>query len=656
MSRQLNMSVHELRSRIRAAGFRVSVKARKVDNSLAKEIIKKLSGAPAQAPVVVERVGKVEIPPFVTVKEFSERLKQPVTEVIKKLIQNGVMATINEEIDAETATIIAADFGAEIEVQREAMAQGRLGAGYVQDLLSREDSAKLKPRPPIVAVMGHVDHGKTTLLDTIRKTNVVATEAGAITQKIGAYQVTIGHPEGAEATEGSQGDFAGRKITFLDTPGHEAFAAMRARGANVTDIIVLVVAADDSVKPQTVEVINRAKLTKTPLIVAINKIDKPGASPDKTKADLASLGVTVEDWGGTTPSAAISAKQGTGIDKLLELILLAAEVEELRANPTGQVLGTVIDSHLSRGQGAVATVLVQNGELRVGDPIVVGTAYGKTRSMEDAMGRKVKAAPPSTPVLISGLSDVPEVGDILKVVANIEEAKQQALALQKQERAKRLQSKPLIKLDPKQRELKVILRAGVQGSMEALHDALLRLGSDEVKLNIVDQGVGEITDSDITLAENTRSVILGFHTKAGASALKLAKLRGVTVDLYEVIYELIEDVTSVLLAMMPVEIQQVILGRAKIKAVFRTEKDSMIIGGEVIEGRVVDKKKFKIFRTKTFIGEGKIDELQQNRVEAPEVLAGKEFGLKVLTQKPILAGDILEVFDEQVKKREAPKT
>src|SRR3990167_871699 len=666
LSGQLNIPINELRNRIREAGFRIPPRARKLNNTVAREIIRKLSGRRVESRETKPAgPSRIEVGEFITVKDCSQKLNLPITSVIKKLMENGVMATINEEIDAETAAIIGSEFGVAVEVKRQAPDEMKLGLGYVSEFLAKEDPAKLQERPPIVAVMGHVDHGKTTLLDTIRKTNVVATEAGAITQHIGAYQVEVppGEKPKSRESEANRGiprqardDFAGRKITFLDTPGHEAFAAMRARGANVTDIIVLVVAADDSVKPQTVEVINRAKLTKTPLIVAINKIDKPGASPDKTKADLASLGVTVEDWGGTTPSSAISAKQGTGIDKLLELILLAAEVEELRANPTGQVLGTVIDSHLSRGQGAVATVLVQNGELRVGDPIVVGTAYGKTRSMEDAMGRKVKAAPPSTPVLISGLSDVPEVGDILKVVANIEEAKQQALALQKQERAKRLQSKPLIKLDPKQRELKVILRAGVQGSMEALHDALLRLGSDEVKLNIVDQGVGEITDSDITLAENTRSVILGFHTKAGASALKLAKLRGVTVDLYEVIYELIEDVTSVLLAMMPVEIQQVILGRAKIKAVFRTEKDSMIIGGEVIEGRVVDKKKFKIFRTKTFIGEGKIDELQQNRVEAPEVLAGKEFGLKVLTQKPILAGDILEVFDEQVKKREAPKT
>ena len=637
LSRQLNMSVHELRSRIRDAGFRVSGKASKVDNSLAKEIISKLSGVTV-VPVVEEKIGKIEIPPFITVKEFSEKLKKPVTEVIKKLIQNGVMATINEEIDAETATIIAADYSVEVEVQREAAAHGRLGTGYVQDFLSREEEANLSPRPPIVAVMGHVDHGKTTLLDTIRKTNVAATEAGAITQKIGAYQV----------------EHQGKFITFLDTPGHEAFAAMRARGANVTDIIVLVVAADDSVKPQTVEVTNRAKLTKTPLIVAINKVDKPGANPDKVKADLSGLGVTVEDWGGTTPAVLISAKQGTGIDKLLEIILLMAEVEELRANPAGQVLGTVIDSHVSRGQGAIATVLVQNGVLKIGDPVVVGTAYGKVRSMEDAIGKKVKAAEPSTPVLLSGLSDVPEVGDILKVVGNVEEAKLQAVNLQKQERAKRLQSKSFLRADPKQRELKVILRAGVQGSLEALRDALLRLGSEEVKLNIVDQGVGEITESDISHAENTKSVILGFHTKASASALKLAKLRGVTIDLYEVIYELIEDVTSALLTMMPVEIQMVTLGRAKIKAVFRSEKESMIVGGEVIEGKVVEKKKFKIFRDKVFIGEGKIDELQQNRIEASEVGAGKEFGLKVLTKKPILAGDILEVFDEQVKKREMP--
>jgi len=635
LSQQLNMSVQDLRSKMRQAGFRVSQKARKVDNSLAKEIIRKLTGAPAEEETKVEGpIIKITIPPFIRVKDFSVRLGRPVTEVIKKLILNGVMATINEEIDAETAGIIAAEFGVDVETEKSETAV-KAGLGFVTDLIAQENEQSLQARPPIVAVMGHVDHGKTTLLDTIRKTNVVATEAGAITQHIGAYQV----------------NHNSKSITFLDTPGHEAFAAMRARGANVTDMIVLVVAADDSVKPQTLEVINRAKLTKTPMIVAINKVDKPEANPDRVKGDLANLGVTIEEWGGTTPAVNISAKTGTGIDKLLETILLLSEMEELKANPIGATLGTVIESHLSKGQGAVATVLVQNGTLSSGDVVVVGSAYGKIRSMEDAAGKKLKAATPSTPVLISGISGVPEVGDILKVMPSLETAKTEAINLQKLERVKRLESKPMLKADPNQKELKLILRADVAGSLDAIVNSLTKLETEDVKLNIVDQKVAEISESDIQLAENTKSVIIGFHTKINPAAAKLSKQRGITVDQYDIIYELIEDVTEALLAMMPMVVVETILGRAKIKAVFRTEKDVQIVGGEVTDGKIADKKKFRILRDKALVGEGKIDELQQNKIEVGEVSHGKEFGLKVKVRQPIKTGDMLEVFDESVKKK-----
>src|SRR3989344_1140501 len=660
LSQQLNMSVQELRNKMRVAGFRVSMKASKVDNSLAKEIITVLSGRVVTQAAAPEKVSKITVPPLITVKDFSEKLKQPVTAVIKKLIQNGVMATINEEIDAETAGIIASEFGVEVEVKKKESEGTKLALGYVYDLIAKEDPANLVLRAPIVAVMGHVDHGKTTLLDTIRKTNVVATEAGAITQHIGAYQVEVppGEKPKSRESEANRGiprqardDFAGRKITFLDTPGHEAFAAMRARGANVTDIIVLVVAADDSVKPQTLEVINRAKLTKTPMIVAINKIDKPEANADRVKSDLSSLGVTIEEWGGTTPAVAVSAKTGLGIDKLLETILLVAEMEELKANPAGQTLGTVIESHLSRGQGAVATVLVQNGTLKVGDTVIVGTAFGKVRTMEDALGRKLKEVTPSQPVLISGISDVPEVGDILKVTGSLEEAKSQAITLQKLERVKRLMSRSQIKADPNTRELKLILRADVQGSLGAITDALGKLGTEDVKLNIVDQKVAEITESDIQLAENTQSTIIGFHTRMTPGVAKLAKQKNITVDIYDIIYELIEDVTQALLVMMPMVVVETILGRAKIKAVFRTEKDLMIVGGEVAEGKIADKKKFRIYRDKSPIGEGKIDELQQNKIEVSEVGQGKEFGLKIKVKTPVKAGDVLEIFDESVKKK-----
>ncbi len=668
LSRQLNMSIHELRDQMRQAGFRLPPRARKVDNNLAREIIKKLSDKPVLEAPIESPVSQITIPQYITVRDFSLKLQQPVTTVIKKLLQNGVMASINEEIDAETATIIAQEFGAETEVEKAAAGETRLGLGYVSETLAKEDPQKLQPRSPIVAVMGHVDHGKSTLLDFIRKTNVVATEAGGITQHIGAYQVTVGHPDGSAAaeTEGSQGKSDGilhsaqndkglRTITFLDTPGHEAFAAMRARGANVTDIIVLVVAADDSVKPQTVEVINRAKLTKTPLVVALNKIDKPEANPEKVKGDLANLGVTVEEWGGKTPAVPISAKTGAGIDKLLEIILLTAEVEELRANPAGQTLGAVIESHLSRGQGAMATILVQNGSLKIGEPVVVGTTFGKIRTMEDASGKKIKIAPPSTPVLVSGLSGLPEVGDILRVMSTLEEAKLLALNLEKQERAKKLLARPVIKPDPNQKELKVIIKADVQGSLEAILDVLSKLGSEGAKLTIVDQGVGEITESDIQRAENTQSIILGFNTRVNPAVMRHAKQRNVTIDLYEVIYELVEDVTEALLAMMPMEVIETKIGRSRIKAIFRTEKDFMIMGGEVLEGSMKDKKKFRISRDKKLVGEGKIEELQQNRLEVGEVTQGKEFGLKAQTPTEIQIGDILEVYDEIVKRKELAK-
>lgn len=672
LSQQLNMSVHELRAKMREAGFSFSPRVRKINNVLAREIIGKLSAKPEAATARPEAVTQtISIPAVITVKEFAQKLGQPVTAVIKKLIDNGVMATINEEIDADTAVIIGSEFGAEVTTEKKGEERGRLSLSYIDETLKSEKPEELKPRPPIVAIMGHVDHGKTTLLDTIRKTNVVAEEAGAITQHIGAYQVEVPakqeptsratlselkgrhgiREEGIPASAGD--DFAGkaRKITFLDTPGHEAFAAMRARGANVTDIIVLVVAADDSVKPQTAEVINRAKLTKTPLVVAINKIDKPDANPEKVKADLAELGVVVEQYGGKVPAAAISAKTGQGLDELLEVILLTAELEELKANPAGKTVAVVIESRLSRTQGPVATVLVLNGTLKAGDPVAVGAAYGKLRQLEDAKGQKVKEATPAQPVRITGLSAVPEVGDILRVTESLDEAKAVATQILRQERAKRLMPVKKIKADTTRGELNLILRADVQGSLEAIVEALTKLENESVKLNLVSQGAGEVTESDVQLAESTGSTIIGFNARVSPAADRLARQRGVTIDQYDVIYELVEDVTNALLELMPVEVIEKVLGRAKIKAIFRTEKKTMIVGGEVAEGKISDKKKFRILREGERVGTGKIEELQQNKVEVDEVRVGKEFGVKAEVTAPIAVGDVLEVYDEEVKKK-----
>lgn len=654
LSKKLNMSEHQLRQEMREAGIRVGYNVKKINNAIAREVIKKLSAEPAAPQKVDLEKGpdKISIGKYVSVKEFSEKLERPVAEVIKKLIENGVMATINEEIDADTAIIIGEEFGTEVAVEAGGSDSSKLGFGYVAEVLAKQDPKDLKARPPIVAVMGHVDHGKTTLLDAVRKTNVVQDEAGAITQHIGAYQVEV-HPSGepkSRAGEASQGTSG--KITFLDTPGHEAFAAMRARGANVTDIIVLVVAADDSVKPQTVEVINRAKLAKIPIVLAINKIDKPDANPDRVKADLAQLGVQVEEWGGKVPVAMVSAKTGKGIDELLELILLTAEMEELTANPSGEAVGAVIESHLSRGQGAVATVLVQNGTLEVGDPVVVGVASGKIRSLEDSGQNKVKKASPATPVKISGLSDVPEVGDIFRVVGSIDEAKRMAFSLKRQERVRKLRAVRAIKADRDKQELNLIIRADVQGSLEAILEALNKLESEDVKLKIVESGVGEVSESDVNLARSTDSTVISFQARINQTASKIAKQKGVTIDQYDVIYELVEDVTNALLEMMPVEVVEKDLGRAKIKAVFMTDLPMMIIGGDVAEGKIVDKKKFYIMRDKEKIGAGKIEELQTGKQDVDEVSSGKEFGLKVKVDALIKEGDLLEIFDEEVKKKE----
>ncbi len=633
LSKQLNMSSQQLRYKIREAGFFVSPKANKIDNQLAKQILNTLSQKKAESAKPTEPKD-VTLPKVLSVKELAAKLGLDITVVIKKLIQNGVMATINEEIDYDTATIVATDLGFNVSETPEATA--RLGLGYVADELKKELAATpdvFVVRPPIVAIMGHVDHGKTTLLDTMRNTKVVETEAGSITQHIGAYQVK--HNE--------------KFITFLDTPGHEAFSAMRARGANVTDIIVLVVAADDGVKPQTIEVINRAKLTATPLIVAINKIDKPDANLERVKKELADFGVLIEEWGGTTPVAKISALTGQGVDELLDLILLQAEVMDLKANPTGQTMGTVIEAHLSRTLGPVATVIVQNGTLNLGDIVAVGKAFGKVRSMIDARGAKLKTAPPSRALRISGISDVPQTGDILKTYPDLNEAKNQATAVARGERAKKFATTKQLSFAGK--DLNLIIKVDVQGSLEAINEALAKLKNTEVKINVLEESAGEINENDVLRADSAHGVIIGFHTKVSAQAAKLAQAKGVTIQTYDIIYELIEDITRQVVDMLTPEVLRTDLGRAKILAIFRTEKDSMIIGGNVAEGKIKDGAEFEIKRGDEIIGKGVVTQLQQNKIKTKEVLRGSEFGANVKTGTKIAEGDVLVLFEETVRKK-----
>jgi translation initiation factor IF-2 len=633
LSKQLNMSVPQLRSKMYAAGFRVPLKANKIDNYMAKQVLNAFGAKQQEEPKVENR--NISLPKVLSVKELAQKLGLDVTVVIKKLIQNGVMATINEEIDYDTAAIVATDLGFEVSEIQEATT--KLGLGFVSDSIRTE--AKNNPeafisRPPVVAVMGHVDHGKTTLLDSIRKTKVVEQEAGRITQHIGAYQV----------------ERQGKRITFLDTPGHEAFSAMRTRGANITDIIVLTVAADDGVKPQTIEVINRAKLTETPLIVTVNKIDRPDANIERVKKELSDYGVLIEEWGGNVPVAKISALTGEGVDELLDLILLQAEVMELKANPEGQVLGTVIESHLSPTLGSVATILIQNGTLKLSDIVGAGKAFGKVRSMTDYVGKKVKVARPSKPVQITGLSDVPEAGDILRTYEILDEAKSSALAVIKSERAKKISGLARRKISDS-KDINLIIKVDVVGSLEAINDALSKLKNSEVKLNVLEQGVGEINENDILRAASANGQVVGFHTRMNPKAVKLAQARQVPVQSYEIIYELVEDLTKQVVELLTPEVLRTDLGRAKILAVFRTEKDKMIVGGTVLEGKIKDAATVEIKRGDDVMGSGQIAELQQNKNKAKEVAKGFEFGVSIKTPVKIAVGDVLLAYEETVRKR-----
>jgi translation initiation factor IF-2 len=639
LSSQLNISIQELRSKAGAKGFVISPRANKIDNYLAKQILNSLQVREKPVDKTTGEPKKVSLPAYIKVRDFATLLELPAVDIIKVLIKNGVMATINEEVDFETATIIAQDLGFEVSAEQTQETE-EYGLAFLQKTLAEEKPENLERRPPIVAVMGHVDHGKTTLLDAIRKTDVVAGESGGITQHIGAYQVKKD----------------GKSITFLDTPGHEAFVEMRARGANVTDLIVLVVAADDSVRPQTIEVINRAKFTNTPLIVAINKVDKENANVIKVKQELAEHGVLTEEWGGKTIAVEVSAKQNMGIDNLLEMVLLQAEVEDFKANPNGKILGTVIESHTALGKGTVATVIVQNGTLKVGDIIVAGGAHGRVKTLEDEHGKKLKQALPSMPVKISGFSELPEVGDILQTTETLEEARAIAQEIQKKNRSHRLANRPTLQGDSENKTLNLILKADAAGSLEAIKQSFAKLKNDEVTINILSEGIGEINETDVLSAESSKATIIAFRTKTNPKAINLAKQKKVAIDTYEVIYELLEDVTSAVIKMFTPEMEKVSFGRGSVLAIFRTEKGQMIIGGEVREGELRKNKPVAIWRkdaegVEQELGRGEILDLQQSKTATKEVAKGHEFGMKIKTGVKIAEGDILESFEESLKQK-----
>mgnify|MGYP005757656749 CR=1 FL=1 len=567
----------------------------------------------------------------ITVKELAEKLNMSGTELVKNLMKKGVMAGINQSIDFDTAVKIGEDFNVIIEREPE--------KDIMEETFKEEpdDEKDLQERPPVVVVMGHVDHGKTSLLDSIRHSSVTSTEAGGITQHIGAYTVQID----------------GKPITFLDTPGHEAFTAMRMRGAQVTDIAVLVVAADDGVMPQTIEAINHAKAAGVEIIVAINKIDKVAANPDRVKQELTEYGLLAEDWGGDTICVPVSAVNKTGIDQLLEMIILSAEMKELKANPNKKARGAIIEAQLDKGRGPVATVLVQNGTLHVGDPIVAGCAYGKIRAMTDDKGRRVKKAGPSTPVEILGLSEVPSAGDSFYVAANEKQARQVAESIIAKNRMEMIKNTPQkVSLDDlftqiqsgNVKELNIVVKADVHGSVEAVKQSLERLSNEEVRVRIIHGGVGAITESDVMLASASNAIIIGFNVRPEPAAKAFADEEKVDLRLYRVIYNAIEDVTNAMKGMLDPVYEEKVIGHAEVRQLFKASGVGTIAGSYVLDGKFVRNCKVRVTREGEKIYDGELESLKRFKDDVKEVAAGYECGLVMKKFNDLKELDIVEAY------------
>ncbi|MDH7490449.1 MAG: translation initiation factor IF-2 [Anaerolineae bacterium] len=584
----------------------------------------------------------IELPSSLTVRDLGHALGVSPIDVMKKLIGFGIMANINELIDYDTAAIVAAEMGFET---REQKAEEEKAPEVAPTQLPSwrdvqgERPEDLRPRPPVVTVMGHVDHGKTSLLDAIRNTNVVEGEAGGITQHIGAYQVEL----------------QGKKITFLDTPGHEAFTAMRARGAQATDIVVLVVAADDGVQPQTKEAIAHARAAQVPIVVALNKIDKPEANPEVVKRQLADLGLLVEEWGGNVICVPVSAKKRLNIEELLENILLVAEVAELKANPFRAATGVVVESRLDKTRGPVATLLVQRGTLRVGDNLVIGEIAGRVRAMFDDKGRPVSEATPSMPVMILGLSDVPRAGDLFEVVEDERTAK--AIAAERaQQRQQAAAARPArVTLEEvfarmqegKAKELNIILKADVQGSLEPIESSLQKLGTEDLKVKILHSAIGNIGESDVMLASASSAIVIGFNVSVDAAARALAEQEGVDIRLYNVIYQLVEDVEKALSGMLEPTYKEVVTGHAEVRAVFSISKRGKVAGCYMTDGQVTRASSVRVIRGGQVLFDGKIASLKRFTEDVKEVNAGFEFGIGLEKYDDFQVGDVLEFYKQE---------
>ncbi len=586
-------------------------------------------------PVVEQVITDIQIPPFITVKDFAEGIGKKSSDVIKELMKLGVLATINQELDFDTACLLADAFGINATLLEEVTEEDILFDDEADDA----PSENLEPRPPVVVVMGHVDHGKTSLLDRIRSASVVSGEAGGITQHIGAYTVRV----------------KGRQITFLDTPGHEAFTTMRARGANFTDIAILVVAADDGVMPQTIESINHAKAANTEIVVAINKIDKPGANPDKVKQELANYELIPEEWGGSTIMVPVSAKKGEGIDDLLENVLLVADVLELKADPTRQAKGAVIEAKLDKNRGPVATVLVQRGTLKQGDSVVCGAMIGNVRAMYDDKGKDIKKAGPSTPVEILGLPEVPEAGEMLYAVTDDKMARQlvEKRRIKQREEHMRKSSKMSLEnlaaamAEGDVKDLNLIIKADVQGSVEAVTQSVEKLSNDEVHVKVIHGAVGAINESDVMLADVSNAIIIGFNVRPNAVITEKAKEAGVDIRLYSVIYNAIEDIESAMKGMLAPTYEEVVLGHVEIREIFKVSGVGTIGGAYVTDGKITRNCGVRVLRDDIVIYTGQLGSLQRMKDAVKEVNHGYECGLSIANYNDIKIGDTIEAFEER---------
>ena len=591
---------------------------------------KPVNAQPKPEPVV-EKVTSIELPETVTIKELADKMKIPAAQIIKKLFLEGKMLNVNSDITYDEAEEIALEY--------DILCEHEVVVDVIEEMLKEEEENEedLQPRPPVVCVMGHVDHGKTSILDAIRKTSVTSGEAGGITQHIGAYVVEV----------------SGQKITFLDTPGHEAFTAMRLRGAQSTDIAILVVAADDGVMPQTIEAINHAKAAEIDIIVAINKIDKPSANIDRVKQELTEYGLIAEDWGGTTIMVPVSAHTGEGLQDLLDMILLDAEVKELKANPNRKGRGLILEAQLDKGRGPVATVLVQKGTLNVGDNVTVGTAFGKIRAMIDDKGRRVKKAGPSTPVEILGLNEVPQAGEVFIATDTEKEARTMAETFIATKREKMLaDTKSKLSLDGlfdqiqagQIKDLNIIVKADVQGSVEAVKQSLAKLSNDEVAVKVIHGGVGAINESDVTLASASNAIIIGFNVRPDNQAKIIAEQEKVDLRLYRVIYNAIEDIEAAMKGMLEPTFEEKIIGHAEVRQTYKVSGVGTIIGGYVQDGKIVRNCKVRLLRDNVVIHEGQLASLKRFKDDVKEVNSGYECGMSFEKYNDIKEGDQIEAF------------